>query len=158
MKYKAEYQPSELLEPVCLKFLHPTFFCLLLNSLRYEKYSNVFMPWTETRAWFEQSADDTSDPGGSSSAGEAMVLDEDVEEEDEEVEEEEDDDDEEGIPSPPPPGMLDPAKIDWPLDNIFVIEDRRILPAMVSCPSNLERSQMLIYSRIEGHEALERQG
>jgi hypothetical protein len=133
MKYKDEYQPSELLEPVLLQPSILFKLDVMIPLTLLTKATNVFTPWDNTRAWFQrpniihEDAECHVANGGGMDVEATPKSDDEVEEELEDEDEDEDGD----IPYPPPPGMLDPSMIDWALERGLVIEDRTLFPAGV---------------------------
>lgn len=138
MRYKADYQPSFLLDPT----------------------TNVYYPWEHCKPLIDQSTPHVacfsgssigSSPAGSRSTAREPVspvrketrsqddhdgADKGIESDSEDEETDDEEEEEEAdiqFPSPPPPGCLDPAKLPKSLLlNSYVLESRTLVPLLIS--------------------------
>lgn len=152
MRYKAEYQPSFLLDPVRLP-LSPH--CTRTYPAS-SQATNVYYPWatckplldvaspgvasfsqpipvTSTPAPPSPSSTSTNSPSSSTSIDDPSANpDAEAASSDSEEDDEEDDDDEPPFPSPPPLGCYDPDKLPKELlMTTYVIEKRTLVPFVV---------------------------
>jgi arginine-tRNA-protein transferase len=142
MKYKAEYSPSFLLDPVTYEFLPFNEVCKpLLDADDHAIFSeckegDTYVPRITSSRDSEGRSTAHADTGGMASAQSVDKVDSQSESESESETEDEDEDeaeDETELSKPPPPGFLDPDHIpDAIMRQVYTIEANKPLPLVVS--------------------------
>ncbi|GAA5877358.1 hypothetical protein JCM16303_006255 [Sporobolomyces ruberrimus] len=137
MRYKADYQPSFLLDPGTNTY-YPWEVCKPLIDRSTPKVASFSNPSLNPPPSTSMSTSQTPGPSTSHSQpisstlrDSAEVDDSDGDEESEEEEEEEEEDN--LFPVPPPPGCLDPSRLPKSLLlNSYVLEQRTLVPLLIS--------------------------
>ncbi|GAA5908365.1 arginyltransferase [Sporobolomyces salmoneus] len=129
MRYKADYQPSFLLDPATNNY-YPWEHCKPLIDVSNPKVASFSNPSVN------HPPSSTSNTPPASSA--PPVEDQNMEDEDDDEDEEED----MQFPSPPPPGCLDPTKLPKSLLlNSYILESRTLVPLLISTAWHDEEMQ-----------------
>ncbi|GAA5985354.1 hypothetical protein JCM5350_005155 [Sporobolomyces pararoseus] len=131
MRYKADYQPSFLLDPATNVY-YPFQHCKPLIDLSTPKVASFSDPSPPPPPHnVTTNSNNSSIPSSSTTTTTTGQEDQDMDSSSEEEEEEEEEDIQ--FPSPPPPGCLDPSKLPKSLLlNSYVLESRTLVPLLIS--------------------------
>lgn len=144
MKYKAEYSPSQLLDPETYEWLPFAEVCKPLldrdSHVIFSGHKGGGMPASGGAAGVdanpasEMAVDVATSPEAAVSEKDAKdAAGMENEDEDEEEEGDEEDEEEEHLCNPPPPGFLDPAALPTDLlRRVYMLERSRVVPLLVS--------------------------
>ncbi|GAA6018273.1 hypothetical protein JCM11491_005136 [Sporobolomyces phaffii] len=133
MRYKADYQPSFLLDPVTNTY-YPWEHCKPLVDRAMPRAASFSNPSLNPSSPAQTPAPSTSlsRPAPPSEERDSASDAADGDDEDEDEDDDEDDDDIQ-FPCPPPPGCLDPSKLPKSLlMNSYVLESRTLVPLLIS--------------------------
>lgn len=124
MKYKAEYEPSFLLDPVTYEFLPFNEVCKPMLDVNDHAIFSEFKSADSTSSKASQSLATSSEDSPTGPHNGKL---------DDDSESDEGEDDEDELSKPPPPGFLDPDHLpEELLAQVYTVENGRPLPLIVS--------------------------